>query len=238
MTNFAKMNHLPQNMIQEKLRYKSLHDYMFVEFSLSYPEDKDSLSELFNFAFIRHPFERLVSAFHDKFITIEQLPVMKPYIDYYIMLNGIQDKVILEHQWVKRHVKVTFENFANFVLYEHSLKAKMPWSSWHWSPFCDLCKICEIDYTFIGKFESLEEDVECLLDKFPEYELLQGIRSELKHKVNAYGQHNENMTMEYFTQLSKGVILQLYKMYEIDFLIGGYEYPRAYINSGRTNPAK
>ena len=116
MTDFAEMNHLPQNMIQKKLKSFSLHDHMFSKFSLFYPKDEDRLSKLFNFAFIRHPFERLVSAFHDKFITIKQLNLMEPFLKYYIKINAIQDKLILKQDWVDRHVKKTF---GNFVLLSH-----------------------------------------------------------------------------------------------------------------------
>ena len=233
MSNFAGMNMLDQTMIEEKLKAMSLHDYLFSKFSKSYPKNSDDISKLFTFVFMRHPFERLVSAFHDKFVTVKQLNLMEPFIKYYLKTNGVKDTLILTKPWVQRHVNVTFENFVRFVLHENSINEKISGPSWHWWPFSDICKLTEIDYSFIGKLESLEEDVECILKHFPDYFKLQVIRSKLKAKVNAKGHHNKDMTMEYFAQLSKNVIKDLYKMYEVDFLMGGYEYPQAYIEIGR-----
>ena len=233
MSNFAGMNMLDQTMIEEKLKAMSLHDYLFSKFSKSYPKNSDDISKLFTFVFIRHPFERLVSAFHDKFVTVKQLNLMGPFIKYYLEKNGVKDTLILKKPWVNRHVNVTFENFVSFVLYENSINEKISGPSWHWWPFSDICKLTEIDYNFIGKLETLEEDVECILKQFPDYDKLQAIRRKLKSKVNAKGHHNKDMTKEYFAQLSKNVIKDLYKMYEIDFWMGGYEYPQAYIEIGR-----
>ena len=238
MTNFAELNNLNESMIQNKLKAMTLHDYLFAKFSKSYPKNEDQLSKLFTFVFIRHPFERLVSAFHDKFITLQQLNLMAPFVKHYMKSNGITDKLILKKPWVKRHINVTFENFVKFVLHENSLKEKISPPSWHWWPFSDVCKLNEIDYNFIGKIESLEQDVECILQHFPDYAKLQTIKDKLKAKVNAQGHHNSNMTMEYFSQLSKHDIRNLYKMYETDFVMGGYEYPQHYIDKGKDTDTK
>ena len=238
MSNFAELNNLNGSIIQTKLKAMTLHDYLFAKFSKSYPEDEDQLSKLFTFVFIRHPFERLVSAFHDKFITLQQLNIMEPFVKYYMKSYGITDKLILKKPWVKRHINVTFENFVKFVLHENSLKEKISPPSWHWWPFSDVCKLNDINYNFIGKIESLEQDVECLLQHFPGYTKFQNIRDKMKSKVNAQGHHNANMTMEYFSQLSKHDIRNLYKMYETDFVMGGYEYPQYYIDKGKDMDTK
>ena len=58
------------------------------------------------------------------------------------------------------------------------------------------------------------------------------MKTKFKDKINAGGHHNKNMTLDYFSQLSKSTIIQLYNMYEVDFSIGGYDYPTGYINVG------
>ena len=90
---------------------------------------------------MRHPFERLVSAFHDKFVTVKQLNLMEPFIKYYLKTNGVKDTLVLKKPWVQRHVNVTFENFVRFVLHENSINEKISGPSWHWWPFSDICKL-------------------------------------------------------------------------------------------------
>jgi len=237
MTKFAEMNLLPESTIKERLKSMSLHDYMFEKFSLKFPDHNLKLSHLYKFVFVRHPFERLVSAFHDKFITIQQLNLMKPFINFYLNQNGINKPNSKEWQhitkeWVNKNINVTFQNFVSFVLHENSLKEEISGPSWHWWPFSDVCKICDIGYNYIGQLESLQEDISCILEKFPEYKVFQGMKTNIKNKVNASGHHNKNMTMEYFSQLSKSTIIELYRMYKLDFSIGGYSYPLKYIDVG------
>ena len=127
---------------------------------------------------------------------------------------------------------MTFQNFVDFVLYENSLKAEISGSSLHWWPSFDVCKLCDIEYNYIGRLESWNQDITCILEKFPEYKKFQGMKKKIKKKVNASGRHSKTMTMDYFSKLSKSTIIQLYKMYEVDFSIGGYNYPSRYINVG------
>ena len=71
MTTFADMNIIPVGETKRMLKSKSLHDHMWSTFSINVTNSEDiaTLSNLYKFVIVRHPFERLVSAFHDKFIT-------------------------------------------------------------------------------------------------------------------------------------------------------------------------
>ena len=235
MLTFADMNLVPVGTILQKFKSRSLHDHMWATFSvkMTKPGDISNLSKLYKFVIVRHPFERLVSAFHDKFVVIQQVNLMVPFIDYYVGLKGIKKPKTLRKKWINNYVDVSFKSFVGFVLHEASLSSKISGPSGHWWPFTDFCKLCEIKYNYVGKLETLKQDVDCILAAFPEYELLHRMKTRIKVKVNASGHHNKNMTIDYFTQLSRKTIDKLYSMYEADFALGGYEYPQKYIHAGR-----
>ena len=219
------------------LKLMALHDHMFNHFSIRLNKTKhkeENISKLFTFVFVRHPFERLVSAFHDKFITIKQVDQMTSFVDFFTNLTRKKKMpnmpLAMQQNWIEQNVDVSFKNFADFVLYESNQLTRISVPSKHWWPYTDMCKMCETDFDFIGKIETFNEDVRYILDEFSDYEILQRIDSRIKKKVNAKGRHNKNMTLKYFSQLSRKKVLELYKMYEDDFSIGGYDYPQKYID--------
>ena len=234
MTMFAELNFLSKDLIKRQMKSMSLHDYMFNRYSLVFPNDKEKLSKLYKFVFMRHPFERLVSAFHDKFVTIQQINLMQPFIEYYLNRNGIKRPSDLSKSTLTKFVNVTFENFVHFVLHENSLNSKISPPSWHWWPFSDVCKVCEIEYDYLGKLETFHKDVACILQEFPDYNILQEMKTKIKEKVNASGNHNKSMTLNYFSQLSKQAIIELYEMFQLDFQLGEYDYPDKYISIGKS----
>ena len=89
--------------------------------------------------FIRHPFERLVSAYLDKFIVNKNSEFIKVLQDYEV-----------ENELHIYNLK--FEHFVKFVIDEISSDS-MSEGSLHWWPYSRLCKMCEIDYDYIGHLE-------------------------------------------------------------------------------------
>ena len=62
-----------------------LHGYMLHEFGM--PETNLSKNAL-TFTFLRHPFERLVSAYHEKFVLRQEMTFIQPVIDWEAGFSG------------------------------------------------------------------------------------------------------------------------------------------------------
>lgn len=83
----------------------------------------------------------------------------------------------------------------------------------HWAPVYDLCQPCSLNYTFIGRYDSLVEDARALLDMIgaPSVTFPYTKPSNTAYKLK-----------KYFQQLSMNDIQGLYKKYEYDFKLFGY----------------
>ena len=146
--NTRKQNkHLLQISAQGLIENEEMQKLIFNELlrptrSLVFDPESDkrilSRSRLFTFIFIRHPFERLVSAYEDKFV-VNKNP------------EFIND--VLNHNQMNRNDHhVSFGQFVNFVI-DELLMDSMSEGSLHWWPYSKLCRICDIKYSFIGRLE-------------------------------------------------------------------------------------
>ena len=215
----------------------TLHDDLFQKFSLKFPMESSKLSKLYTFVFLRHPFERLASAFHDKFVKRQQVNIMKPFIQHYLQshnleiprnFNDIENWKDAKH-WIRQNVDVWFAKFVDFVLYESATPIRIAGASRHWWAFTDICKLCEFEFTFIGKIETFQQDVSCIVNNFPGYGILQKMEHKAYKKINANADHDKDLSMKYFFELTKSQVIDLYNLYRLDFLIGGYKFPQHYI---------
>ncbi|XP_044261612.1 carbohydrate sulfotransferase 11-like isoform X3 [Tribolium madens] len=167
----------------------------------------DTISNCVNtyttFIMVRHPFERLLSAYRNKFETT--------YTQYFRIRYG---KDIIR-KYRKNATKTDLEtgrnvSFREFVLYILNGGAT---ANEHWAPIYDLCQPCSLNYTFIGRYESLVEDARTLLDMIgaPSLTFPYTKPSHTSYKLK-----------KYFQQLSMNDIQRLYKQYEYDFKLFGY----------------
>ena len=237
MITFAEMNFINNSKIERLVQSKALHDLLLSSKYSLITRSYDDITVLnnqpvFKFVFVRHPFERLVSAYHDKFIVTKQQNIMRPMIKY-------QQELVKNNgtYWNAVFLKVpniTFPNFVDFVLHEaQNTKGRIDGSSIHWWPFTQLCRLCEIKYDMIGHVETFNNDAQKIIDHFPHYAILHSMQNRLNRKVNGgHTQHTRDLTLKYFSQLTKQSISKLYFRYNHDFKLGGYEFPQKYIKQG------
>lgn len=160
--------------------------------------------------FVRHPFERLISAYHDKFVdqnsTVYQLGIgtgiirkYRPHPSESSLTNGND---------------VTIPEFVSYVIDEW--KSGRRQLDVHWRPMVDLCLPCSIDYDIVGKFETLNHDVEFLLKKLDESSIIKLFQL-------AKPPPSTSSMKQFINQLSQQQLIDLFHVYEDDFRIFGYE---------------
>ena len=183
-------------------------------------------SDIYKFVFVRHPFERLASAYNDKFVKskVWDTYIKKLEIQNYqkMYMNMKSDDPCL----AKPSVQFTFSCFIDYVLAE----AK----NIHWWPYTELCRVCYVQYDLIGHVEDFQDDFQMLLEKFPANKVLMD-RSKQNKKRNCTDNCKETKKdayLKYFHQLTKTNILRLYEIYKNDFEFGGYYFPSEYIEAG------
>ena len=125
--------------------------------------------------------------------------------------------------------EINFEVFTSFVL--HELKSgSRSYGSLHWIRATELCDICAVNYNFVGKVETLEEDIGRLEVLHPGL-VIGNVNGILKRKHNNLD--TNSLVVHYFRQLSKDRIRQLEKAYRDDFEAFDYPYPSEYVALGK-----
>ncbi|KAI5097981.1 carbohydrate sulfotransferase 8, partial [Silurus meridionalis] len=164
--------------------------------------------------FIREPMERLVSAYRDKFESPNSYyhPVFgKPIISKY--------RVNASKSALRTGSGVTFQEFIRYLLDVH----RPIGMDIHWEPVSQLCSPCLLDYDFIGKFETIEEEANFLLHRvgapknltFPTF----------KDRNPEAARTSTRITQHYFTQLSASDRQRVYDFYYMDYLMFNYSKP-------------
>ncbi|XP_042338679.1 carbohydrate sulfotransferase 8-like, partial [Plectropomus leopardus] len=164
--------------------------------------------------FVREPFERLVSAFRDKFESPNSYyhPVFgRPIISRYRPNATRAD--------LRSGAGVTFREFVQYLL-----DVRRPVGmDIHWEPVSQLCSPCLLHYDFIGNFESLEEDANFLLRSvaapanltFPDF----------KDRNPRAERTSSRITQSYFSQLNASERQKAFDFYYMDYLMFGYPKP-------------
>ena len=163
----------------------------------------------FKFMFVRHPFERLVSAYRDKLTRRDQynkmfgVPIIRNY------RPNATTKALEEGN------DVTFEEFVRYLL-DPKTRAKSRFDR-HWLSFHETCHPCHVQYDFIGKFETLQEDAAYVIKrlgggtKFP-------VDDPDNKKWNASSLFVETMKRNISSESFK----KLEELYAMDYAMFGY----------------
>ena len=227
-----------KNVVQEALIERGFfHSIIINNYSIKMKlnegeQNPKFLGSLFKFIFVRHPFERLVSAYFDKFVRKRDPNFIRSFI-YHETPPDLLIKASINKYLFKKstysNFRITFEKFVRFVI--HEIKNKLvSYGTFHWMPFTDFCGVCRVRFDFVGHLETLETDVDRLGRIFPE---LAGLKNVFRAKMNSVAGRGRKTSLSAFSKLPKALIKELYEVYRSDFIFGGYPYPQDYIELGK-----
>ena len=195
MMNRAKIHALKFKHISNKILYQRKKHY-------------------YTFLFVRHPFERLVSAYRNK--------LLHPYPDDHYLLNTLGKHIVRTYRKnsTRTNDTCTFAEFVEFLIDKAAKNGSNRFNE-HWKPQSLLCNICYTRFDFIGKYETLIEDSRIILNNikvdnqfmFPE------------NKTDFYKARSSEIHEEYMRTIPKGNIEKLYKIYKDDFDAFSYKLP-------------
>ena len=130
----------------------------------------------------------------------------------------------------------TLTEFAQFIVDERSSVKSISRFNSHFRPQYELCFACDINYDFIGHFESIQEDTNYLLAKFSAAGDLGRtvgfpILNTFDRTVAKSIQTRIERRNAYYANVPQDIITQLIRIYHLDYQLFGYDHQWAYRNN-------
>jgi len=174
------------------------------------------------FLVVRHPFERVMSAYMDKLEDYQR--DLKFRGGYYYAMYGADIVAKFRHKYQEKFPKnplfmkkePSFVEFAEFLIETPVTKYDE-----HWKPHFILCPPCHFKFDVIVKMETFDRDTNFILSQ----RNLKGVVS-LKKKHSSIGKKHKkekNLAKSLFSQLSKNMVKALFEKYRVDFQMFEYD---------------
>lgn len=200
-SNATNVLEIPANVAHGKDVFERLTHF-------SMPEVNYMLKTYTKFLFVRHPFERLLSAYRNK---LEQHYLSSKYFQArfgrYIIKRYRKNPT---NRSLIQGDDVLFQEFAAYLVDENNVVFNE-----HWKPMHDLCYPCIIHYDIIGKYETLSEDTRYILSHVGESDI--SFPYSEKQSSTSLNLH------KYYQNLTNETIEKLYSIYKADFQLFGYD---------------
>ncbi|KAJ8401428.1 hypothetical protein AAFF_G00386590 [Aldrovandia affinis] len=209
LTGHGKYTHpmeIPSNQAHMPANLKTLNQY-------SIPEINHRLKSFLKFLFVREPFERLVSAYRNKF-TLKYNSSFHKRFGTKIVRRYRQNAT---REALLGGADVRFPEFAEY-LADPATAREGPLNE-HWETVYSLCHPCHIRYDLVGKYETLERDSNYVLR-------LAGVGDSLRFPAYAKSARTtDQMAAQFFRNISAEQQVRLYQLYKLDFLMFNYSTP-------------
>ena len=197
-----------------KITYPPIHQDSFMQSlgiwrmsQIPREERQGMLHDFSTFMFVRHPFDRLVSAYVNKFRTTNSftLQVHEQYGCKIIKLF----RANYTNADLQKCNDVTFQEFVKYLIHLYRTGGSF---NVHWRPFHEICDPCHVPYDFIGKMETMGRDKTFVLRNF-----FNTTESSLPKR------NSKEDDKQYLDEISSEDKDMLYEVYKQDFLLFGYD---------------
>ena len=171
----------------------------------------------FKFTFVREPFERILSAYKDKFVY-PRFP--RPMLQLHGTAILRTARPNASQSALDKLDDITFREFIEYLVTKGSNKST-PVMDWHWDNYVNICGMCAVNYDFIGHYETFDQDL-------ADFKEAAGLS--LQQARRFYAQANNKSStassmLSYYSEIPKQWIDILGWLYRANFEMFGYNFP-------------
>jgi len=166
---------------------------------------------------VRHPFERLLSAFKDK-MDADYNETHEDWASFGLA----QQLIVKEYREEERPgQRPTFPEFLNYIIGQLSpdprvMAARSREVNNHWKPFYINCNICKQRYDLILKMETFTRDSFYISKQL-------GLKFKIKLLASLESRESHSESLKAFSFVTKSTKQALYDIYRRDFELFGYD---------------
>ncbi|XP_042870722.1 carbohydrate sulfotransferase 12-like [Penaeus japonicus] len=182
----------------------------------------------FKFLLVRHPFERLLSAYRDKIERANHWSLLQFRKHILSSLSPKQIETGTKSTAIEQEGEAgietnkanedipTFSDFLEYILRPNLTDADF---SSHWAPYWQWCSPCTINYTVIAKLETAAGDLEYIWHRVG----LHTPESPWHNRISLGSSTKPTVLSHYYRQLDPSLIRRVYQRYRPDFEIFQYD---------------
>lgn len=179
-----------------------------------YIKHKANFESYFKFLVVRNPYDRLVSAYRDKFGREVQSMAFRSW-------HKLGRKIIqgFRTDWETPPNNTgtdtpTFSEFLRYVAYTGKLDKQM---DDHWAPMYRLCDPCLLNFTAVLKFENFQSELAWIQHRITNKTI------KLAHYNKGPGNKTSLLTHRYWKAVPHAITANIHKIFGPDFMAFGYE---------------
>ncbi|XP_017863415.1 PREDICTED: carbohydrate sulfotransferase 11 isoform X1 [Drosophila arizonae] len=176
-------------------------------------ELREAQNDSTTFIIARNPFERLLSAYRDKIVFA------LPYSFHDKLGRSIVRTYRKKPKLISRAGNTKYPSFPEFVHWLLDQIKRGNYIDMHFVSATSFCTPCLIRFDMILKFESLAEDQLYLIEKTG----LQRVIAPVWRNMGKGGRKTQELQQQFYSQLTKQEMLELYNYYQYDFDLFDYD---------------